>query len=139
MCKFGQNLFIPTRDRVWTSHFPTNLSLPVTLKMGSRSPKSNLFFYMSQHCRCAFGQNLFIPTREGVDKPFSNNLSPPVTLKMGSRSPKSNQFLYMSQQYRCASLVKIYSFLQEIWCGQDIFQQSKPSCDLENGVKVIKI
>ena len=53
---------------------------------------------------------------------------------MRSRSPKSNQFFYMSQQYRCASLVKIYSFLQEIWCGQAIFQQSKPSCDLENGV-----
>ena len=63
-----------------------------------------------------------------MDKPFSNNLSPPVTLKMGSRSQKSNQFFYMSQQYRCASLVKIYSFLQEM-----------PSCDLENGVKVTKI
>ena len=74
--------------------------------------------------------------RQGADKPFSNNLSPPVTLKMGSRSPKSNQFFYMSQQYRCASLVKIYSFLQEIGCRQAIFQQSKPSkpsCDLENG------
>ena len=71
--------------------------------------------------------------------PFSNNLSPPVTLKMGSRSPKSNQFFYMSQQYRCASLVKIYLFLQEIGCGQAIFLQSKPFCDLENGVKVAKI
>ena len=71
--------------------------------------------------------------RKDADKPFSNNLSPPVTLKMGSRSPKSNQFLYMSQQYKYASLVKIYSFLQEIGCGQAIFQQSKPSCDLEKG------
>ena len=35
--------------------------------------------------------------------------------------------------------VKIYSFLQEIGCGQAIFQQSKPSCDLENGVKATKI
>ena len=60
--------------------------------------------------------------------PFSNNLSPPVTLKMGLRSPKSNQFFYMSQQYRCASLVKIYSFLQE---KQAIFQQSKPSWTLK--------
>ena len=51
---------------------------------------------------------------------FPTNLSPPVTLKMGSRSPKSNQYFC-----RCASLVKIYSFLQEIECGQAIFQQSK--------------
>ena len=45
----------------------------------------------------------------------------------------------MSQQYRWASLVKIYSFLQETECGQAIFQQSKPSCEVENGVKVTKI
>ena len=32
--------------------FPKNLSLSVTLKMGSRSPKSNKFFSMSQQYRC---------------------------------------------------------------------------------------
>ena len=68
---------------------------------------------------------------------FPTNLSPPVTLKMGSRSLKSNQFFYMS------SIVDVQvwskSFLQEIGCGQAIFQQSKPSCDLENEVKVTKI
>ena len=77
--------------------------------------------------------------RLGADKPFSNNLSLSVTLKMGSRSPKSNQFFSMSQQYRCTSLVKIHPFIQEIGCRQAIFQQSKPSCDLENGVKVTKM
>ena len=61
-----------------------------------------------------------------------------MTLKMGSRSPKSNQFFSMSQQYSCASLVRIHPFLHEIGCRQAIFQQSEPSCDLENGVKVTK-
>ena len=156
--------------------------------MGSRSPKSNQFFYISQQCRCAslvkiysflqeigcaqaifqqskpscewgqghqnlissftcpsivdvqvWSKSIHSYKRQNANKPFPNILSPPVTLKMGSRSPKSNQFGYMSQQYKCASLVKIYSFLQEIGCGQAIFQQSKPSCDLENGVKVTKI
>ena len=64
------------------------------------------------------------------------NLSPSVTLKMGSRSPKSNQFLSLSQQYSCTSLVKIHPFIQEIGCKKVIFQQSKPSCDLESRVKI---
>ena len=68
-----------------------------------------------------------------------HNLTPSVTLKMGSRSPKSNQFLSLSQQYSCTSLVKIHTFILEIGCRKAIFQQSEPSCDLENGVKVTKI
>ena len=67
------------------------------------------------------------------------NLSPSVTLKMGSRSPKSNQFLSLSQQYSCTSLAKIHPFIPKIGCRKAIFQQSEPSCDLENGVKVTKI
>ena len=42
-------------------------------------------------------------------------------------------------QYNCASLVKIHPFIQQTACRQAIIQQSKPSCDLENGVKVTKI
>ena len=34
---------------------------------------------------------------------------------------------------------KIHPFIQEIGCRQAIFQQSEPSRDLENGVKVTKI
>ena len=45
----------------------------------------------------------------------------------------------MSKQYRCASLVKIDLFLQETGCRQAIFQQSKPLCDLEKGVKVTQM
>ena len=77
--------------------------------------------------------------RYGAEKTFFNNLSPSVTLKMESRSPKSNQFFFLSQQYSCASLVKIHSVLHVLGCRQAIFQQSKPLCDLENGVMVIKI
>ena len=113
---------------------------PVTLKMGSRSPKSNQLLSLSQQYSCTSLVSPSIHSGDRVQKkPFSNNLSPPVTLKMGSRSPKSNQFFFMLQQYTCASLVKIHPFLHEIECRQAIFQQSKPLCDLENGVKVTKI
>ena len=54
---------------------------------------------------------------------------------MGTRSLKSNQFLFLSQQYSCTSLVKIHPFILEIVCRKAIFQQSEPSCDLENGDK----
>ena len=102
-----------------TNHFPTNLSPPVTLKMGSRSPKSNQYFYKSKHCRCASSVKIYSFLQEmGCGQTIFQQSSPPLTLIMGSRSPKSNQFFYMSQQYRCASLVKIYSFLQEIGCRQ---------------------
>ena len=67
------------------------------------------------------------------------NLSPSVTLKMESRSPKSNQFLSLSQQYSCTSLVKTHQFILEKGSRKAIFQQSEPSCDLENEVKVTKI
>ena len=56
-----------------------------------------------------------------------------------SRSPKSSQFLALSQQYSCTSLVKIHPFILEIGCRKAIFQQSEPSYDLENRVKVTKI
>ena len=129
-----------------TSNFPApkqfsnNLSSCVTLKKGSRSPNSNQFFSMSQQYRCTSLVKIHPFILEIGCRPFSNNLCPPVTLKMVSRSPKSNQFFSMSQQYRCTSLEKkIHPFIQETGCRQAIFQPSKPSCDLENGVKVTKI
>ena len=117
-----------------------NLSPSVTFKMGSRSPKSNQFLSLSQQYSCTNLVKIHPFLLEYVaEKPFSNNLSPSLTFKMGSWSPKSNQFFFMSQQYNSASLVKIHPFLHEIGCRQAIFQQSKPLCDLENGVKVTKI
>ena len=39
----------------------------------------------------------------------------------------------------CTSLVKIHPFILKTGCRKAIFQQSEPSCDLENWVKVTKI
>ena len=102
--------------------YPTNLNRPIVEK----GCIYNLPFFFS------FGVCV-------VDGGIFQNLSPSVSLKMGSRSPKSNQFLSLSQQYSCTSLVKIHPFIQEIGCRKAIFQQSEPSCDLENEVKVTKI
>ena len=70
---------------------------------------------------------------------FPTNLSPPVTSKMGSRSPN------LISSFTCPSIIdvqvwskSIHSYKKEIGCGQALFQQSKPFCDLENGVKVTK-
>ena len=59
----------------------------MTLKMGSRSPKSNQHFSPSQWYICVSlakicptNKEIRVQTRGYV--PFSNNLSPPVTLKM---------------------------------------------------------
>ena len=92
--------------------FFQNLSPSVTLKMGSRSPKSNQFLSLSQQYSCTNLVKIhpFI-LKIGSQKTFSNNLSPPVTLKTRYWSPKSNRFFYMSQEYSCANLVKIHSFL----------------------------
>ena len=93
------------------------------------------FLYGTRRPVCKFGQNSSIPSWQAIFQ----NLNPHENLKMGWRSSKLNQFLSLSQQYSCASLVKIYPFIQEIGCIYAISQQSEPSCDLENGVKVTKI
>ena len=130
--------------------FFNNLSPCVTLKIGLKSPKSNQFFSMSQQYRCTslvkiqqfileIGCRQAIFQQSEPPPPHLPPLSNPLTLKMGSRSPNSNQFLSLSQQYSCRSLVKCRPFILEIGCRQAIFQQSEPSCDLENGVMVTKI
>ena len=98
--------------------FSNNLSPPVTLKMGSRSPKSNQHFSQSQWYICVslakiypFNKEKSVQTR-GYAR-FSNNLSPHVALKMGSRSPKSNQQFSPSQWYIHVSLAKICPFNKE--------------------------
>ena len=54
LCKFGQNPSIPSGARVQISKpFSNNLSPPVTLKIGSRSSKSNQFFCISKQYGCA--------------------------------------------------------------------------------------
>ena len=140
MYKFDQNRSIPSGDKLQKNHFPTILSPLVTLKTGSRSPNLISSFACPNNIAVqVWSKSTHSFRRECADKSFSNNLSHSVTLKMGSWSQKSKQFFSMSQQYRHISLVKIHPFTQEIGCRQAIFQQSKLSCDLENGVKVTKI
>ena len=114
--------------------FFNNLSPYMTLKMGPWSPKSNQFFSMSLQYRC---RSLVKILTFILDIGFQKSESR-VTLRTGSRSPKYNQFLPQSQQYSCIKLVKIHPFILEIGCRQAIFQQSKPLCDLENGINVTK-
>ena len=106
-----------------------NLSLCVTLKMRSRSLKSNQFFSLSQQYRCTSLVKIHPFILEKWCRKTIFQQSEP-SCEMGWRSPKSNQFFFMSQQYSSASLVKIHPFLHEIGCRQAIFQaifqQSKP-------------
>ena len=51
MYTFSQNPSIHSGDRVQTRHSPT-IWAPVTLKMGSRSQKSNQFLSLSQQYSC---------------------------------------------------------------------------------------
>ena len=98
------------------------LSLAVTLKIRSRSPKPTQRFIMS---KCYRHANL-VKIRRLVHEtlctqaPFGS-LSLAVTLKNRSRSPKSNQLFIMSQCYIHANLVKICQPVDEIWCTQALF------------------
>ena len=67
-----------------TNHFPTNLSPPVTLKMGQGH--QNLISTFT--CPSIVDVQVWLKSihsfkRQSADKPFSNNLSPPVTFKWG--------------------------------------------------------
>ena len=93
----------------------------------------------------------------GADKPFINILRPCMFLKRGSWSPKSNQS--MSQQYICSKTLYDLSVTLKIRSRSQIVckfgqnssillwdrvqtshdPKSKPSCDLENDVKVSKV
>ena len=90
----------------------------VTLKIKSKSPKSNKSFKLSQQ------YNMWSLVHErGCRQAFLVKIwkfqSAGVTLKMRSRSPKSNHFFSVSQYDVCASLVKIHPLIQEIECRQE--------------------
>ena len=116
-----------------------NLSPSVTLKMGSRSPKSNQFLSLFQQYSCTSLVKIHPFILEIGCRKATFQSEPSCDLEMGSRSPKLNQFFFMSQQYSCASWVIMHPFLHEMGCRQAIFQQSKPLCDLENEVKVTSL
>ena len=120
--------------------FHTLKKVAVTLKIGSRSPKSNQFVPPSQQCICAS----LVKICSLVQKIKSGNeishlKKVAVTLKMMSRSPKSNQLFTPSQHCFYASLVKICPLVQKITPGNEISYITKCRCDLEDEVKVTKI
>ena len=131
MCKFGQNLFIATLDRVQTSHFPTIKAILWPWKWGQgHQTLISSFTCPSNTDVQVWSKSIHSFKRYGADKPSSNNLSPPVTLKMGSRSPKSNQHFPPSQWYICVSLAKICLFNKETECGQEATPPPPPGSAL---------
>ena len=97
-----------------------NLSPSVTLKMGSRSPKSNgsrspksnQFLFRSQQYSCPGLVKIHpfileILRRKAIFQQSERSCA----LENKANVTKSNQFFFMSQQYSCASLVKIHPFL----------------------------
>ena len=102
------------------------LSLTVTLKIRSRSPKPIQLFIMS---KCYIHANL-VKIRQLVHEilctqaPFGSktgSLSQPLTLKNRSRSPKSNQLFIMSQCYIHANLVEVCQPVHEIMVHTSTF------------------
>ena len=108
------------------------LSLALTLKIISRSPKPIQLFIMS---KCYIHANLVkiqLFMRYWANKQLFmrywahstfwlkfGNLSPAVTLKNRSRSPKPNQLFIMSQCYIHANLVIIQPLIHEISCKEE--------------------
>ena len=90
------------------------LSLAVTFKIRSRSPKPIQLVIMS---KCYIPANL-VKIHQQVHEILCS-LRPAVTLKNRSRSPKPNQLFNMSQCYIHANLVEICQPVHEIWCKQE--------------------
>ena len=95
--------------------FWTFQSVAVTLKIRSRSSKSNQHFPSSQHCIYASLVKIH-PLVQKITQ--GNNILDiskcPCDLENKSRSPKSNQLFPFSKQCIFASLVKIHQLVQKI-------------------------
>ena len=104
----------------------------VTLKLRSRSPKSNHFFAPSLWCICASSikfqpldkeilctQTFYFINKDPLDSFLS--VYNVVTLKIRSRPSKSTHFFPPSWWCICASLVKNQSLVKEIVCTQTYF------------------
>ena len=103
-----------------------------TLKIRSRSPKSNHFFAPSLWCICASSvkfqplvkeilctQTFYIINKDPLGSFLS--IYNVVTLKIRSRSSKSNHFFPPSWWCICASLVKFQPLIKEIVSTQTFF------------------
>ena len=100
--KFGQIPSFGSRDRMQTRCFWPKFyiqSADVTLKMRSRSPKSNHFFPMSQGCLHASLVKIHLLVQEIAQTMHIFSFYSVVTLKNRSRSPKSFPIFELSQCY----------------------------------------
>ena len=108
------------------SHF-LSISSVVTLKIRSRSPKSNQFFPPSLWCICAslvkFQPLVIVCTQMFycINKAHFFSIYNEVTLKIRSRSPDSNHFFPPSWWCISASLVKFQLLVKEIVCTQTFY------------------
>ena len=114
-------------------------SAGLTLKMRSRSPKSNHFFPMSQWCFYARLVKIhqLVKEMEGRQGSFYNLYSV-VTLKIRSRSPKSDQIFKPSQCYNIWSLVRIHHSVQDahkLFLGQIVWSPWKLGQGHQNLIK----
>ena len=126
-------------------------SAVVTLKISSRSSKSNELFSVSKRCSYAsLVEKALLVQKKQLRKGWIYNfkdddLENEVTLKVMSRSPKSYQLFILPQLYNTLSLAGIHCSIQEISYKSPIlvkFDISKCWCDLshlENKVRIIKI
>ena len=105
-------------------HLPNQsmVAISVTLKIRSRSPKSNKLLILFDLYRLT---NLvtFHPMVHEITcrQTFFGKLSLAVTLKIRSRSPKPIQLFIMSKCYIHANLVKIRQLVHEILCTKAPF------------------
>ena len=112
----------------------------MTLKIRSRSPKSNLSFPFSQQYVFASLVKIHPLVQKIIhgNHIFRTIQSAAVTLKIRSRSPKSNQlFHFLPTMYLCK--FDQNPSLQKITHGNQILDISKCTCDLKYKVKVTKI
>ena len=108
----------------------------MTLKIRSRSLKSNQLFCLFQQCIYLSLVQIYLLNQKITHRnPISTFKSLSVTLKIRLRLSISNQHFPSYQQYIYASLVKIHPLVQKITQGIHISDNSKCCCDLENKVK----
>ena len=92
-----------------------SLNWLVTLKIRSRSPKSNQLLLCHNDTIYQFWSDSIIRfKRYRAETKFCTFKRVIVTLKIRSRSPKSDHHFSPSKQYICASLVKVHSLVQKI-------------------------
>ena len=102
----------------------------VTLKIRSRSPKSNLINFepsLNNALVQVWSKSIHLFRRYRVGKPNLVSFHGLVTLKMRSRSPKFNQLFPPSQPCIYASLVKIHLLVQNISRRKEATQTRKPT------------